>query len=1038
MVRSPPALTFQELILRLQAFWSDQGCAILQPFDIEKGAGTFSPHTFLRAVGPEPWRAAYVEPSRRPTDGRYGQNPNRLYRHHQFQVILKPSPPDMQGLYLRSLAAVGIHPEDHDIRFVEDNWESPTLGAWGLGWEVWVDGMEATQFTYFQQCGGLECRPVSGELTYGLERLAMYLQGLDDVYELRYASGIRYHEVFHQDEVQYSKHAFEELDVSWMQQVYEKNEAECSRLLDKNLVIPAYDSLLKAAHAFNSLDAKGAISVTERQGYILRIRDLAKACAEAQLSLREALGFPLGRADDEAPQPEPTIDLVAPEGPRQRYELFVELGAEEMPAAEVMPAVHAWRDALLGELDELRLSHGQASVYATPRRIALRVTDVDDRQEDRVLEVAGPPVSAAYREGTPTKAATGFAKSQGVRLEDLTERTTEKGRYLFATKHETGRLARELLPGAIERSLQKIAFKRSMRWGSGSETFVRPVSWLVALFGEEVLPARFGHIVAGRMSCGHRFLSPEPFEVKDAASWAKELEQRHVLVDPAARRARIEDDSRRAAAGAGGRLAASESLIDEVNQLVEWPVPMLGDFDPAFLRIPPEVLVSEMEQHQRYFPVVADDGSLLPHFVVVANTEVRDPEVSLRGYRRVLTARFQDGAFFYEEDRKVPLFERVPALRTVRFQRDLGTLHDKLDRVVRVAFWLAGALSASLRERGLAVAEPFAAPSELLPLASGPAPEHAEDRFAWSLARATYLSKADLTTQMVFEFPELQGVMGRYYAEDSGEPAEIALAIDDHYRPRGADDRAPQGALGALIGLADRLDTLVGIFAVAKGPTGSADPFGLRRAASGILTILSAFDFRLNVMEAVREAMRTVGDRAKKPAEQVASEVEAFLRTRLKSAITAEGVPTDVAEAVLAADAEDPVRCRARARALAEVQKAADFAAVASTFKRVGNILKQAGEPVGPPDPARFRDPAEQALHQRNGEVRQAVRSAIDGGDYRAAFRRLADLQSAVDGFFDGVMVMAEDPQLRDNRVKLVAETQRIFAPLADLTRLSS
>lgn len=292
-MRTPPAPTFQDLILRLQSYWAAYGCVIAQPYDSEKGAGTYSPHSFLRALGPEPWKVAYVEPSRRPTDGRYGENPNRLYRHHQFQVLLKPSPPDTQGLYLDSMRAIGIHPEEHDIRFVEDNWESPTLGAWGLGWEVWVDGMELTQFTYFQQVGGFECRPVAAELTYGLERIAMYLQRVDNVYDLQYAPGVTYREVYHRDEVEQSKFSFEALNVPMYLGLFEQYEAESKRLVKEQLVIPAYDHLLKAAHAFNSLDARGAISVTERQGYILRIRDIAKLCAERYLKLREELGHPL-------------------------------------------------------------------------------------------------------------------------------------------------------------------------------------------------------------------------------------------------------------------------------------------------------------------------------------------------------------------------------------------------------------------------------------------------------------------------------------------------------------------------------------------------------------------------------------------------------------------------------------------------------------------------------------------------------------------------------------------------------------------------
>jgi glycyl-tRNA synthetase alpha chain len=291
--RAQAPQTFTELILRLQNFWSAQGCALLQGYDQEVGAGTMNPATFLRVLGPETWNVAYVEPSRRPSDGRYGENPNRLYQHHQYQVVLKPSPPDTQGIYLQSLAAIGIHPDEHDLRFVEDDWESPTLGAWGLGWEVWCDGMEITQFTYFQQAGGFECRPVAAELTYGLERIAMYLQNKDNVYDLAFAPGLSYREVFHQNEVEMSRYSLQASDPNQLFALFTSYEAECRRLLGEKLPLPAYDYALKCSHTFNNLDARGAISVTERAGYIGRVRNLARGCAEAFLASREALGFPL-------------------------------------------------------------------------------------------------------------------------------------------------------------------------------------------------------------------------------------------------------------------------------------------------------------------------------------------------------------------------------------------------------------------------------------------------------------------------------------------------------------------------------------------------------------------------------------------------------------------------------------------------------------------------------------------------------------------------------------------------------------------------
>jgi len=286
-------VTFQDLILSLQNYWAKQGCIIQQPYDLEKGAGTFNPATFLRALGPEPWNVAYVEPSRRPTDGRYGENPNRLQHYYQFQVILKPSPMNIQELYLDSLRSFGIDPAKHDIRFVEDDWESPTLGAWGLGWEVWLDGMEITQFTYFQQCGGIDLKPISGEITYGCERIAMYIQGVDNVYDLEWVKGIKYGDVHHQNEVEFSRYNFEEADVDMLFKLFSMYEKECVRLAELDLVLPAYDFVLKSSHAFNLLDARGAISVTERASYIGRVRNMARLCAEGYLKQRERLGFPL-------------------------------------------------------------------------------------------------------------------------------------------------------------------------------------------------------------------------------------------------------------------------------------------------------------------------------------------------------------------------------------------------------------------------------------------------------------------------------------------------------------------------------------------------------------------------------------------------------------------------------------------------------------------------------------------------------------------------------------------------------------------------
>ncbi len=1005
MSRTPPARTFQELILRLQSFWSDHGCILGQPFDIEKGAGTFNSHTFLRALGPEPWKVAYVEPSRRPTDGRYGENPNRLYRHHQFQVVLKPNPPDMQGLYLDSMRAIGIHAEEHDIRFVEDNWESPTLGAWGVGWEVWVDGMELTQFTYFQQCGGLECRPVSAELTYGLERIAMYLQNVDNVYDVAYAPGIKYREIFHRDEVEYSKFTFEELDVGMYQQIYDLSEKECARLVKRELVIPAYDHLLKAAHAFNALDARGAISQTERQGYILRIRDLAKLCAEAYLVLRSSLNFPLmagGGTEDLSSTKDVEPLEEAPRGKPHTGELFLEVGSEELPAAEVMNAAGWVKDKLVAALKERGLSHGEPQIFATPRRIAVAIPGIPDRQEDRTVEHSGPPVKSGE------KAATKFAEKLGITADQLQKRETKKGEYWFAVVAEKGRATASLLAPLMRDAIATIPFARPMRWGSETETYSRPIRWIVALFDNRRIPFTYAGITSDRISKGHRFLAPHDFRVETAKQYETELMNRKVIADPVRRRQEIEAGARRLAEKVGGRLVEAPALLDEITELVENPVPLIAHFDARYLEIPDEVLISEMQHHQRYLPIVDAAGKLMPHFVVVANTTVEKEQVSLDGYRRVLTARFEDGAFFFKEDQKKPLSDRVEALKSVRFHRDLGTIHEKVERSIALA---------------KAFARIFGEKDEA------------------ALTRAGWLMKADLTTHMVFEFPELQGVIGAEYARRGGEPEAIAQAIAEHYLPRGADDALPQGNLGAILGLADRLDSIAGIFSVGKGPTGSADPFGLRRAVNGIVAILRQRGWHLSLDTAIGNAIAQIGAKRKKDEAHTATEISEFFRSRLKSVATGEGVPTDVAEAVLAAGYDDPVDALARALALAELKKSADFEPIAVTFKRVANILRKAREEdreiLEQVDAAGLTDAAERKLHAAVNAVGATVRKASESREFAQAFGAIAELRPTVDEFFVDVMVDHDDPAIAARRRGLLFNVQRMFAPLADFTKLS-
>ena len=1008
-------MNFQQLILALQSFWAQQGCVIGQPYDVEKGAGTGNPHTYLRALGPEPWSVAYAEPCRRPTDGRYGENPNRLGAYYQFQVLQKPSPKDVIDRYLRSLTALGVRPRDHDIRFVEDDWEQATLGAWGLGWEVWLDGMEITQFTYFQQVGGIECRPVASEITYGIERIAMYLQGVDSILDLEWGGGFTYAEIHKQTEVEWSKYNFEHADPKVLLELFEHYRGEASRLADLGLVFPAYDFSLKASHAFNTLEARGAISVSERAAYIGRIRDLSRRCAQVFVQEREKLGWPilqrLGTPSTPSIELSPDGDtLTATEmnmpavGPS---ELLLELGCEEIPARFLEPASEAFRDLVVGFLGENRVAHGAASVHHTPRRIVLVIEDVEPSSAEEEELVTGPPARIAFdANGTPQMPAIKFAQGKGVPVESLEAIDTPKGQYVGFRRTLGGEGTGRLLEGALPGLLAAIPWRKSMRWGHREERFARPLHWIVAVLGESPLRFEFAGVEAGNLSRGHRFFGNETFTAWNLDSLRDGLSARSVTLDPAERRRIILGQLDQEAGEIGGSPVSDEGLLRTVVGLVEAPRVVSGRFDERYLSLPREVIETILTYHQKMFAVVGGSGGLLPWFLGVSNNpSIQQPKVQA-GYEKVVSARLADGAFFYDNDRKTPLSGHVASLGSRTFLKGVGTMADKAERLESIAGVLA---------------------------------EYVDPGGVEECKRAARLAKADLNTQMVNEFPELQGVMGRIYARLDGESMVVSEAIFEHYLPRSADDLLPITVPGALAALADKADTLVACFATGKVPTGSADPYALRRAALGILRILQSRHVHLPLPVLFDAALEGVNHLLPTNRDAVEEELLAFLRTRLKGMWTADGAPTDVVEGVLRAGFEDVPDARARLDALIAARDTSDFADLMAGFKRIANILRKSGEGVASKvDPALFVEDAERGLHDAFTALQAAVRSALEHEDYPAALAQMARLGEPLATFFDGVMVVAKDEALRANRLGLLTVISGSFARIADFTAIST
>ena len=1021
-------MTLQEIILALEKFWADQGCIIQQPCDIEVGAGTFNPATFLRCLGPEPWQTAYVEPVRRPTDGRYAENPFRVGAYYQYQVILKPAPENVLPLYLESLYRLGISARKNDIRFVEDDWESPTLGASGLGWEVWWNGAEVTQFTYFQQMGSIDLDPICAEITYGLERIALYLQDVDDFFEIRWNEHLNYGDVHRQSEVEYSTYNFEQANVEMLFELFSTYEKETHACLDAGLVLPATDHVLKCSHTFNMLDARGVISVTERVSYIERVRRLAQRIARAYVQQREEMGHPLMGRFGTASTPvsnriEPTSTAVGAVSNRtEAADLLFEIGTEEIPASYVPPVLAQLREIATESLTSHRIPFGEVETLGTPRRITLSIKDVKTLQESEETEVVGPPKRIAYDEnGEPTKAAIGFAKTQGVELSALRIVETERGEYIAVSKLEKGVAAREVLQGLLPEWIEALRFPKTMRWETGGSgayppekggrtvmRFARPIRWLVALLGDESVDCTYGDAHAGRVTYGHRSLHPEPIHLTSAnlVTYTEALRAAGVIVCPTERREAIRKQVRSILKVEGYLPKLDGELLDTVNYLVENPQPIVGNFSESHLELPPEVLITAMKKHQRYFPMWKSESELAAKFITISNGTDGNFDGVQHGNERVLRARLNDAEFFYKEDQKTSLADKVERLGTVIFHAKLGSLLDKAERLKTLVKFIAKEIGGT----NPAYTETTAA--------------HAE--------RAAWLCKADLTTQMVIEFPTLQGITGRYYARNSGESEPVATAIAEHYQPLGADTPLPETEVGALLAITDKLDTIVGYFGIEERPTGSQDPYSLRRHALGTIRILQARQLPLSLDAVIEKA---IAHYTVPLAEDTKTSVLSFIKERLRVILSqTQQYTPDLADAVLAVGDVNVIDILERASALAEFRLTPNFEDVYNALNRVLRILPpSAPETV---DATLLQDDAEKQLNACLSEAEPNFKRSIQERDYAKLLTQLATLQPAIDAFFDDVLVMAEAPALRANRLALLNKVGQNIYAIADLTKL--
>ncbi|RMH69992.1 MAG: glycine--tRNA ligase subunit beta [Gemmatimonadetes bacterium] len=685
-------------------------------------------------------------------------------------------------------------------------------------------------------------------------------------------------------------------------------------------------------------------------------------------------------------------------------DLLLEVGTEEIPAGYLPPALAQLHERIKAVLQSERLAYADICTFATPRRIVLHVAKVAEKQEDIVQEIQGPAKRVAFDDaGQPTKAAIGFAKGKGVTVEDLEIKETEKGEYVTLQQKISGKTTLEIMTHALPEVLLNLNFPKTMRWDDSGITFTRPIRWLMCLFGETVVPLKLGRLTAGNITYGHRFMSPEPKTIENVDYYWAVMKESYVILNPKERRHRIHKMLDEAAERHQGKLVPNEDLIDTVTYLVEFPSVVTGKFDPKFLNLPDKIIIAALDEHQKCFAVTDEHGKLKPLFLNIIGSNPEYKSRVIAGNERVLAARLEDANFFFTEDTKTPLATKVERLKGVTFQADLGSVYEKMERI---------------QSLGQTIAERCDANPE------------------W-VSRAALLCKADLVTLMVGEkeYAKLQGYIGMEYALKDGENPVVAKAINEHYMPRFADDTLPETLPGAIISIADKIDTIVGCFGVGLVPSGSQDPYALRRQATGVIRILLDREFEIRLSDLVQWASTLLHPKFKAKADTVQAQVIDFLQQRLETILTNLGFAYDEVDATLASDFNTVHDALKRVRAVSEFRQHPDFEALITGFKRVVNILKNA-EVANNPDENLFTEESERRLFKALVAVEKNIGNLVKTKDYPQILKQLVMLRTPIDTLFDEVMVMAEDEAVRENRLRLLARVRQVFTQVADFSRI--
>ena len=689
--------------------------------------------------------------------------------------------------------------------------------------------------------------------------------------------------------------------------------------------------------------------------------------------------------------------------------LLLEIGTEEIPAGYIEPALEFLSSVLLQKMTDARIEHGSAQVFGTPRRLAVEVQQVANKQKSLTSEVLGPPEKVGFdKDGNPTTAALKFAEKVGVSVNALKIKETNKGRYVCARVAERGQATRTLLKTILPEVILSTPFPKTMKWAELNITFARPIHYIVALLGNQVVPFEMGDTKSGRNSFGHYFMHPKKMKIDSPENYVKTLKDAHVFIDFQERRKLVENEINKAAKGVGGKVLPDEELVDINKNLVELPIATAGKFDKEFLEIPGEILITAMRHHQKYFAVVDDNGNLMPSFIAVNNTRTKDMNLVATGHERVLRARLSDAQFFYRSDVQESMDEWVERLKGVLFQAKLGSMYEKVQRIQKIAAYLAEATGQ-------------------------------KENVKKQLLRAAWLCKADLVSQVVYEFPNLQGVMGRNYALVKKEPKAVAAAIEEHYQPTYSGGPLPETGIGGLLGIADKIDSICGFFSVGLVPTGASDPYALRRQGIGIIQIMNEQGFTFSLRKLIEKTLSIYGIKGAKNIKKIADPIYTFIQNRVTYQLVEEGFSKDVIAAVANADADNVPNVWNRVRALQDLKAAADFEPLAIAFKRVVNIIKKADLPARRKvDEKLFEHESESKLYSAYQDLIGKVSNHVANGHFDKALREIARLRDPVDAFFDGVMVMSKEKKIRNNRLSLLAQIADLFETIADFSKIST